>query len=76
MQELAEAIRSLANVKAVRSDIISAELFEITFNGNPALRQRLLYMVVCIWRGGGGGTVVKICHHHCTLQQEASDRVR
>ena len=52
MQELTDAIRSLANVKAVGPDGVSVELFKITLNGDPALRRRLLDIVVCIWRGG------------------------
>ena len=52
MQELADAIRSLANGKAVRPDGVSIELFEITLNGDPGLRRRLLGIVVRIWRGG------------------------
>ena len=52
MQELTDAIRSLANGKAVGPDGVSVELFKITFNGDPALRRRLLDIVVRIWRGG------------------------
>ena len=52
VQELKGAIRSLANGKAVGSDEVSVELFKITLNGNPALRRRLLDIVVRIWRGG------------------------
>ena len=52
MQELADATRSLANVKAVGQDEVSVELFKITLNGDPALRRRLLDIVVRIWRGG------------------------
>ena len=52
MQDLTDAIRSLVNGKAVRSDGVSVELFKITLNGDPALRRRLLDIVVCIWRGG------------------------
>ena len=52
MQELSDAIRSLANGKAVGPDGVSVELFKITLNGDPALRRRLLFIVVCIWRGG------------------------
>ena len=51
MQELTDAIRSLANGKAVGPDGVSVELFKITFNGDPALRRRLLDIVVRIWRG-------------------------
>ena len=51
-QELADAIRSLANGKAVGPNGVSVELFKITLNGDPALRLRLLDIVVCIWRGG------------------------
>ena len=52
MQELTDAICSLANGKAVGPDGVSIELFKITLNGDPALRRRLLDIVVCIWRGG------------------------
>ena len=52
MQELTGAIRSLANGKTVGPDGVSVELFKITLNGDPALRQRLLDIVVRIWRGG------------------------
>ena len=52
MQELTDAIRSLANGKAVGPDGASIELFKIALNGDPALRRRLLDIVVRIWRGG------------------------
>ena len=52
MQEPTGAIRSLANGKAVGPDRVSAELFKITLNGDSALCQRLLDIVVCIWRWG------------------------
>ena len=52
IQELTDAIRSLVNGKAVRPDGVSVELFKITLNGDPALRRRLLDIVVRIWRGG------------------------
>ena len=52
MQELTDAIRSLDNGKAVGPDGVSVELFTITLNGDPALRKRLLDIVVRIWRGG------------------------
>ena len=32
-------------------DGVSVELFKITLKGDPALRQRLFDIVVCIWRG-------------------------
>ena len=76
MQKLTDAIRSLANGKAVRPDRVSVELLKITLNSDPALRRRLLDIVVRIWRGGRGGTVVERCHHHGTPQKEGSDRVR
>ena len=66
MQELTGAIRSLANGNAVGPDGISAELFKTTINGDPALRRRLLDIVVCIWRGGRGAAAVEILHHHGT----------
>ena len=43
MQELTDAIRSLANGKAVGPDGVSVELFKITLNGD---------LVVFIWGGG------------------------
>ena len=52
MQELTDAIRSLANGKTVGSDGVSVELFKISLNGDPALRRRLLNIAVRIWRGG------------------------
>ena len=52
MQELTGAIRSLANGKAVGPDAVSIELFKTTLNGDPALRRRLLDIVVRIWSGG------------------------
>ena len=52
MQGLTDAICSLANGKAVGLDGVSVELFKITLNGDPALRRRLLDIVVRIWRGG------------------------
>ena len=51
MQELTDAIRSLANGKAVGLDGVSIELCKITLNGDPALRRRLLDIVVHIWKG-------------------------
>ena len=42
MQELAGAIHSLAIGKGVGPDGVSVELFNITLNGDPALRRRLL----------------------------------
>ena len=52
MQELTGAIRSLESGKAVGSDGVSVELFKITLNCDPALRRRLLDIVVYMWRGG------------------------
>ena len=51
MQELKDAIRSLANEKAVGPDGVSVELFKITPNGDHALRRRLLDIVVRILGG-------------------------
>ena len=65
MQELTDAIRSLSNGKAVGPDGVSVELFKVTLNGDPALRRRLLNIVVCIWRGGGAAAVER-CHHRGT----------
>ena len=51
IQELADAIRSLANGRAVGPDGVSVELFKIPLNVDPALRRRLLDIVVSTWRG-------------------------
>ena len=48
MQELTNAIRSLANGKVVGPDGVFVELFKVIFNGDPALRRRLLDVVVRI----------------------------
>ena len=76
MQELTDAIRSLANGKAVGPDGVSIELFKITLNGDPALRRTLLDIVVRICRGGEVPQHWKKCHHHGISQKEGSDRVR
>ena len=56
MQELTNAIRSLANGKAAGLDRVSVELSTIALNGDPALRRRLLdTTLVCMWMGGRGG---------------------
>ena len=52
MQELTDAIRSLANGKAVGPDGVSIELFKITLNGDPALRRRLLDITSFVFGGG------------------------
>ena len=67
MQELTDAIRSLANGKAVEPDGVPVELFKIALNGDPALRQRLLDIVVGIWRGGDvpqqwKDAIIKVLH--------------
>ena len=54
MQELTDAIRLLAGGNDFGPDGASVELFKITLKSDPALRWRLLDVVVCIWRGGGG----------------------
>ena len=52
IQELTVAIHLLANGKAVGANGVSVELLKITLNGDPALRRKLLDIVVRIWRGG------------------------
>ena len=51
IQELTDAIRSLANGKAIGPNGVSDELFKITFNGDLAVPRRLLDIVVFVWRG-------------------------
>ena len=60
MQELTDAIRSLANGKAVEPDGASVELSKIALNGDPALRRRLLDIFVRI---GGRGEVPQQWKH-------------
>ena len=67
MQELTGAIRSRANGKAVGPDGGPVELFKIAVNGDLALRQRLLDIVVGIWRGGNvpqqwKDAIIKVLH--------------
>ena len=67
IQELTDTIRSLANGKAVGPDGAPVELFNIALNGGPALRQRLLDIVVGIWRGGDvpeqwKDAIIKVLH--------------
>ena len=58
MQELTDAIRSLANGKAVGPGGVPVELFKIALNGDSVLRQRLLDI-----RGGKHpATTVEIRH--------------
>ena len=52
MQELTDAIRSLANGKVIGPDGASVGLLKITLNGDPALRGRLFDTVIRIWREG------------------------
>ena len=51
MQELTDAIRSLANGNTIGPDGVPVELFNITLNSDPALRRRLLDIVVRILGG-------------------------
>ena len=66
IQELTYAIRSLLNGKAVEPDGVPVELFKITLNGDPALRQRLLDIIFGIWRGGRPkqwkDAIIKVLH--------------
>ena len=50
--ELTDTVPSLTNAKAVKPDGVPVELFQNILNGDPALRQRLLKIEACIWRGG------------------------
>ena len=53
--------------KDCRPNGVSAEMFKITLNRNPALRRRLLDIIVRIWRGeeGGRGVArVEICPYN------------
>ena len=67
IQEFADAIRSLATGEAVEPDGVPVELFMIAFNCDPALRQRLLDIVVGIWRGADvpqqwKDAIIKVLH--------------
>ena len=48
MQELTDVVSSLANAKVDGPNGVPVELFKIALNGDPALRQRLLDIVVGI----------------------------
>ena len=48
MQELTDAIRSLANGKAVGPDGVSVELFKITLNGDPAFAPETVSGKSCV----------------------------
>ena len=76
MQDLTDAIRLLANRKAVGSDGVSVELFKITLNGDPPLRRRLLDIAIRFLGGGRGAAAVEGYHHHGTPQNQGLDRVR
>ena len=52
VQELTDAIHSLANGKAVGPDGVSVELFKISLDGDPALRRD--YSISSFVFGGGG----------------------
>ena len=69
MQELIDAIRCLANGKAVGPDGILVELFKVTLNGDPPLRQGLLDIVTGVWSGTGSATVDR-CHYQGAPQDE------
>ena len=58
-----------SNGKAVGPDGVLVELFKIALNGDPALLQRLLDIVVDILRGGDVATVERR-HHQGAPQEE------
>ena len=70
MQELTDAIRSLANGKAVGPDGVPVELFNIALNGDPTLRRRLLDLVVGIFGGGRRPAIVERRHHQDAPQKK------
>ena len=60
MQELTDAILSLANGNTVGPDGVSIELFKITLNGDPALLETARYRRSYL-EGGRGAASVEIC---------------
>ena len=76
MQELIDAIRSMANGKAAGANRVSVELFKIALNGDLALRRRLLDIVVRIWRGGEVPQQWKYAIIIVLRKKEGSGRVR
>ena len=69
-QPTMQEIRSLANGMAVGPDGVPVDLFKIALNGDPALRQRLLDIVVGIWRGGRRSATVERRHYQGASQEE------
>ena len=57
IQDLTDAIHSFANgKKTVGPDVVSVKLFKITLNDDPALRRRLLdIVVISMYLEGRGG---------------------
>ena len=76
MQEMTCVIRSLANGKVIEPDGVSVDLFKITLNGDPALRRRLLDIVVCIWREGEVPQQWKDAIIMVLVKKKGLDRVR
>ena len=63
----------MANGKAVGPDRVSVELFKITLNGDPALRRRLLDIVIRIWRGGEVPQQWKDDHHGTPKKKDRTE---
>ena len=72
MQELTDAIRSLANgKKAIGPDGVPVELFKIPLSTLiPPLQRRLLDIVVYIWMGGGGCCSGNMPYHGTPQKKE------
>ena len=67
------------NGKAVGPDGVSVELSKITLNGDPAVRRRLLDIVVRIWRGDEvpqqwKGVIIMVLHKKKDQTERANYR--
>ena len=75
IQALTDVICSLAHGKTIGPERFFVELFKITLNGDPALRLRLIDIVICILTGSEVPqqkyAIITVLH-----KKERSDRVR
>ena len=68
IQELVDAIRSLANGNAVGLDGVSVELFKIAPKGDPPCDENCSIPSLVHGGGGGGATAVERCSPWCLIK--------